>query len=205
MAAASRVTRWAPPALVAVTLLISASPSTHAETPRARDLGWVSIELDPMTTPLGARNLLVYVEPPQLPHWSASIIAFAADFPDWMDDILSYRNRDGDFEHAIRPSPGITLDRFFTAERAGWHVGAFMFLWRHRVRRGGDEASYSTHVILPRVGYRWFPSRRVNFYVDPFAGVMFEYKIAGDNRVDGATHRPTPIIPFASVHMGYHF
>ena len=185
--------------VLTVALVMSPRPS------EARDLGWVGVELDPMTTALGARNLLLYIEPPALPHWSLSGVIFASDFPDFVDGMLSYRNRDKGLDIKVKASPGMTVDYFFEGPRQGWHAGVFMFLWRYEVERGGDRAAFINHIVLPRLGYRWFPFDAVDFYVDPFAGLMFEYTIDGDTRVDGTRAQPTPLIPFATVHAGYHF
>jgi len=192
-------------AAVVIALIALVSTPADASPQDDRDLGWVSLEFDPLTTPLGARNLFVYIEPPALPHVSFSVGVFAADFPDWMDEILSYRNRGADFDSQVRISPGFTVDYFADDERKGWHAGMFNFFWRYRVRRNGMEATFTNHVLLPRLGYRWFPWTSVDVYLDPFAGLMFEYKLGGDNNLDGDVVKPTPIIPFASVHAGFHF
>jgi len=167
-------------------------------------LGWVAVEFDPATTALGARNVFVYVEPPDT-HWSASLGIFAADFPGWVNDILSYRNRDAGLDIDVRVSPGATVDYFLSAQKTGWHGGLMTFLWRYEVSRGGDVGRFTNHVLLPRVGYRWFPFDGINVYLDPFAGLMFEYRVSGDSTVDGERVRPTPIVPFATVHAGFHF
>ncbi len=79
--------------------------AAHADEPRT--LRAIAVEFDPMTTPLGARNLLVTFEPPALPHTSFSAIAFASDFPTWVDDLMSYRNRGEGFDQPTfgRPLP----------------------------------------------------------------------------------------------------
>ncbi len=109
------------------------------------------------------------------------------------------------YDSKINASAGLTVDYFARADRTGWHAGVFMFLWRYEVSRNGDTSRFVNHVIMPRVGYRWFPFHRTNFYVDPFLGLMTEYTVRGDSRVDGEVYRPTPLIPFATVHVGYHF
>ncbi len=183
-----------------------ADPKTRpSNDPSVPNLGWVGLELDPLTTPLGARNLFVYLEPPSLPHWSVSLGVFASDFPDRVDELLSYRNRNRDFDIKVRLSPGLTIDYFLAGKRHKWHVGLMSFLWRYEVERNGDVATFTNHVILPRVGYRWFPFESVNVYLDPFVGLMTEYKVAGEANVDGDEVKPTPIIPFATAHLGFHF
>ncbi len=190
-------------ALIALLLLLLASSKASAASPR--DLGWISIELDPITTAMGAKNLLVNIAPPKLSNWSLTGIAFAADFPGWVDNILSYRNRDEEFNSRINLSPGASVDYYIENERSGWHTGLLMFLWRYEVTRNNDRARFINHIVMPRVGYRWFPFETVDVYLDPFAGVMFEYNVDGNNQVDGSTVRPTPIVPFATIHAGYHF
>ena len=75
-----------------------AAPDENA-TPEDRQLGWVSLELDAVTTPLGARNLLLLVEPPDT-HWSIGGGANGGDYVGIIDDLLF----DG-FDVQLRPSP----------------------------------------------------------------------------------------------------
>ena len=170
-----------------------------------RKLGWVSVEFDPITTPLGARNLLVYLEPPALPHASFGAVAFASDFPGWVDDLMGYRNRGEGFDLRVRPSPGVVADWYLGEDRAGWHVGAFAFYWRYEAARGGDVARFQNLIAMPRVGYRWFPFDRLPVYLDPFVGAMFEARAGGESDLDGSRVRPSPVLPFATIHLGLHF
>lgn len=169
-----------------------------------RPLGPLAVEFDPMTTPLGARNVFLLIEPPALPHMTFSVGAFASDFAPWVDDLMSWPNRGQDFDLRVRPSPGLTVDAYLREDHQGLHAGGFLFLWRYEAERGGETAHFTNQILLPRIGYRWFPGPQTRVYLDPFAGVMFESFVAGDNRLDGDVVKPAPAVPFATVHLGLH-
>lgn len=169
------------------------------------DRGPVAIEFDPITTVMGARNLLVHIEPSGVPHWTFGGIVFAADFPTWMDNFLSYRNRHAGFDSRIELSGGVATDYYFDGARQGLHVGAIAFVWNYKVSRNNDVGRFSNLEFMPRVGYRYFPFERVSIYLDAFAGLQTELHLTGDNIVDGSQVRTTPILPFGTVHLGFHF
>ncbi|MEZ4364109.1 MAG: hypothetical protein R3B48_28305 [Kofleriaceae bacterium] len=183
---------------LALALLTSVSPARAERGP-------VAVEFDPITTTLGARNLLVHIEPAAVPHWTFGVIAFAADFPDWVDHLMSYRNRDAGFDSRIELSGGVATDYYLDAARHGVHVGVIAFVWNYRVARNGDVARFANLEVLPRVGYRYFPFLEVALYLDAFAGLQTELRLTGDDVVDGSEVKTTPILPFGTVHVGYHF
>ena len=187
--------------LTLATLLFGTSLTLSAQDNR----GQFAVEFDPITTSLGARNLLLYYEPNALEHWTFSGIVFAADFPDWVDDLMSYRNRDKNFESKIAPSLGAGTDYFFNRNKEGAHLGVILFLWNYEVSRNAQKAEFSNLEILPRVGYRYFPFSGVDLFLDAFAGLQFEIRAGGNNSLDGEEVEPTPILPFMTVHLGYHF
>ncbi|MEZ4403939.1 MAG: hypothetical protein R3B06_28200 [Kofleriaceae bacterium] len=186
-------------ALGVVVAAAALAPAAHAER------GPVAVEFDPLTTALGARNLLVHVEPAAVPRWTFGAIVFAADFPDWVDHLMSYRNRDAGFDSQIGLSGGLATDYYPDPRRQGLHLGVIAFVWNYRVARGGDVTRFANLEVLPRVGYRYFPVRRLGLYLDGFAGLQAEFRLTGDAVVDGATVRTTPVLPFGTVHLGYHF
>lgn len=190
------------PPLVARALLLSA---VVAATPANADRGPLAVEFDPITTAMEARNLLVHLEPKATPHWTFGAIAFAADFPDWVDDLMSYRNRDAGFDSRIELSWGLATDYYLDPRRQGLHVGAIAFVWNYRVARNGDVTRFSNLEIMPRAGYRYFPFRQVAIYLDAFAGLQAELHLTGDHEVDGVDVKATPLLPFGTVHLGYHF
>ncbi|MEZ4652851.1 MAG: hypothetical protein R3E12_04395 [Candidatus Eisenbacteria bacterium] len=186
-------------------VLLLASGVIGTTSAAERELGMFSVEFDPLTTPLGARNLLLYVEPDTWNHWSFSAIAFASDFPNWVDDLMGYRNADKGFDVRVRLSPGATVDRFFRNQRTGWHAGILAFVWRYEVARAEDQIKFEDLIIMPRLGFRWFLWENRNLYLDPFVGMMLERRLGGAAIVDGEQWKASPVLPFATIHVGYHF
>ena len=115
-----------------------------------------AVEFDPITTAVGAKNLLLYYEPKES-HWTFSAIGFSADFPEWVTDFMSHKNKGKGFDYEIKPSLGLGTDYFVNKNKTGAHYGLILFLWNYEVSRNNQTAEFSNLEILPRAGYRYFP------------------------------------------------
>jgi hypothetical protein len=62
--------------------------------------------------------------------------------------------------------------------------------------------------------FTWYPFKKQNFYLRPWAGIGYQSVITGtiepdkvdtDLNVGNLEYHLTPLMPFASVHLGYRF
>ncbi|MGD1847983.1 MAG: hypothetical protein ACFB10_21530 [Salibacteraceae bacterium] len=166
---------------------------------------WIGIETDPITTAFGARTLSAVVEPPKVAHWSLFLNVVRADFPGWMDDFLNPQNQDKGFESRVNIGGGFAVDYFLNEDRKGTYFGLVQLFFENKVSRNQASQTLLTHNLIPRVGYRWYPFSKANLYLNPFAGLRYEYAPRGDFSVDGTAFEAAGFQPFGTLHLGYHF
>lgn len=166
---------------------------------------WLSIETDPMTTMFGAKTVSLLVEPENIRHWSLFTNVVSADFPQWMDDLLNPKNKDKGIDARIKVGGGFALDYFFRPEREGYYVGLINLFFNNALQKGSTEETVVSHNIIPRVGYRWYPFKGRNFYVNPFLGIRYEYLLTKAMPLQGESFKAAGTQPFGTIHIGYHF
>jgi len=171
---------------------------------QAPDRGWLAIETDPMTTAFGAKTLSVLVEPAATPHWSFFGNAVRADFPSWMDDFLNPKNKGKELETSIAFGGGLSADYFLSETRNGWYVGVLNLLFNNEVAHSSGSYRVATYNIIPRFGYR-MPLYKHWLYLNPFAGLRYEYLLQDAPATDAAAFEAAGLQPFATVHLGIHF
>lgn len=187
--------------LLFIFLIIIPLVASEAQKPKT----WLAIETDPITTLFGATTLSVLIEPQRVGNWSLSTNIVAADFPDWMDNLLNPANKGKGFDTRIAIGGGFAIDYFLKAEREGCYVGFINLFFQNKVEKGGASGDVLSHNIIPRVGYRWYPFERSNFYVNPFLGIRYEYLPKHRLIVGGEEFEAAGFGPFGTIHIGYHF
>ncbi|MEL6659656.1 MAG: hypothetical protein AAFR36_24550 [Bacteroidota bacterium] len=187
--------------LIAGLLLLSVIQSNA----QALSRGWLGIETDPVSTTLGARTLSVIVEPRTVDHWSLFLNVVRADFPDWMDDFLNPNNKGKNFTSRIAIGGGFALDYFPKQNREGLYFGLVNLFFQNEISRNTASRSIVTHNIIPRMGFRWYPFKKTNLYLNPFFGLRYEYSWQKSSTVDGTNHSTAGLQPFGTLHLGYHF
>lgn len=170
-----------------------------------RAIGWLGVETDPMTTVFGARTLSILVEPQKTPHWSLFLNVVYADFPTWLDDLTNPKNEGKGFDTRILLGGGAALDYFLKEERVGTYFGMIHLFFENEVIKDNERQEVLTHNIIPRIGYRWYPFRRVNFYLNPFLGLRLEHDFGKGMQVSGKAYEAAGLQPFGTMHVGYHF
>ncbi len=176
-----------------------AGPSLAQGEPR----GAGALETDPLSTAIGARTLTLQWNPEESGGVALSAVAFSGEFPDFAQRLLRLRNDSG-VDWRIGPSFGVGVDYFVASRAEGLFLGVVALEFHNVIERRGDRSRFFSINFIPRVGYRWFLDADSSIYVAPFGGPRFEFKLAGDNSVDGVVFEPTRVAPFATVHVGIH-
>ena len=161
----------------------------------------VLVETDPATFALKGAAGHVRLRSEALPGWTFGAGAYLLDFPAPMID-LNEANRDEDWNVRITPGIGLFLDRSLREDGRGFQYGLQMGMQRYEVsapgQTGGD--GYWNLLVMPRAGYEWHPLDN-GFYVFQWAGLGWTSTVAGSS---GAYH-VAPLVPFATLHMGWQF
>ncbi|MEM7573949.1 MAG: hypothetical protein AAF433_13665 [Bacteroidota bacterium] len=166
---------------------------------------WLSLETDPITTVFGARTLSFTIEPLKPKHWSWFGNIVRADFPDWMDELLNPKNADKGFDSEISIGGGIGIDYFFKEDREGLYVGLLSLFFEYSISRDQLRAPLLTHNLIPRLGYRWYPWKKLSWYLNPFLGWRYEHSFGKSLELGEQRFLPAGWQPFGTIHLGFHF
>lgn len=160
----------------------------------------VLVETDPATFALGGGAIHLRLRPDSS-LCSYGIGAYALDFPSLMVD-LHQPNRKEDWKVSIQPGIGLFADRGFGIPSRHWTLGMQAGIQRFSVEAPGQEGSdgYWNLLVMPRAGFHWAPFQN-GFYLFPWAGVGYTRTISGTS----GDFDVSPVVPFATLHMGWQF
>lgn len=118
------------------------------------------IETDPMTTMFGAKTISLVLENDNIKHWSVFANVVTADFPNWMDEILNPANKGKGFDSRIKIGGGLSVDYFLDSKNQGWYVGWIHLVFNYQVQKDGIGKNLLALNTIPRVGYRYFFTKK---------------------------------------------
>ena len=188
--------------LLIVIFLFLAAPSYAAD---ADSL--FSLEVDPATFFLKGYSLHFRFTPSNsaAAHWVFGLGIYALEFPDPLRDLV-VNNSDDNLDLKLTHGYGLFSEYYLRPDRRGWFLGGQLALTQYDLHNPskGSDAHYTTLLIMPRAGYRWFPFQN-GFYLLPWIGVGYNPKVSGGTTVGDKTYHLSPILPFATLHLGYQF
>ncbi len=165
-----------------------------------------SLETDPATFAFNGYALHARVAPADWPRIRLGAGVYSMKFPALFVNI-NPDNADKGWEVQLKTGIGFFSEYFFNAERSAWLVGG-QLAWQNYILKNdaspGARADYSIVLLMPYVGYRWFPLEN-GFYVQPWAGLGYAKKVRGSSRIDSRAYKVSPLLPFITVHLGYRF
>ncbi|HMQ63773.1 MAG TPA: hypothetical protein PKE06_24025 [Flavilitoribacter sp.] len=132
--------------------------------------------------------------------------AYALGFPDLMVG-LDPKNKDKGWDVRIADAWSLFGEYYFDEAGRKWFAGLQAGIQNFRIRNEGlpgAESRYRNLILMPSVGYSWSPFR-IPVYIKPWVGIGYTAKVSGNNRIEGAEYNISPILPFATLHMGYVF
>ncbi len=165
-----------------------------------------SLETDPATFAFNGYALHARVAPAGWSRIRLGAGVYSMKFPALFVNI-NPDNADKGWEVQLKTGIGFFSEYFFNAERSAWLVGGQLAWQNYLLKNGaspGTRADYSIVLLMPYVGYRWFPLKN-GFYVQPWAGLGYAKKVGGSTRIDSRTYQVSPLLPFITVHLGYRF
>jgi hypothetical protein len=165
-----------------------------------------AIETDPATFAFSGYALHARLQPAGLANWNFGAGVYAMDFPDLFVDINS-ANRDKGWTVRLNQGFGLFTEYHFRGRESGWLLGGQVALQEYKIENGEVSSASSTYrnaLLMAYGGYRWYLFGE-NFYVQPWGGLGYTWKVDGDNSLAGETYEVAPLVPFMTVHIGYAF
>lgn len=165
-----------------------------------------SVETDPATFAFNGYALHARVTPTGWDQWVVGVGIYSMDFPDLFID-MDAENKNMNWDVRLDRGLGLFAEHYFNSGNTGWYIGGQIALQRYKIKNSiisDGSSSYTNLLIMPAVGYRWFPMDN-GIYIQPWMGVGYTSKISGSNRLSGMEYHISKIIPFATFHIGYRF
>jgi hypothetical protein len=190
-----------------IVAVLGAASAARAEAPRTR----ISAETDPVTFAFRGFALHVRVAPrgaPRLLVGAGTLLGpwfTTVTLPDLIVD-ADPANRGEGWTVAVRGGVTSFIEYFPAGANRGWFIGEQVGVQAFRITRSGAEgsAAFAQMPVMTYGGFAWRPLDG-DLYLKPWVGLALVPTIAGTSRLDGQEYRRLPILPFATVHVGYTF
>lgn len=166
-----------------------------------------AVETDPATMLLNGYAAHIRIAPASFTRWSFGFGTYALDVPDLMIDMNS-ANRDQGWESRLQSGNGIFGEYFLSNSYKGWYIGGQISQQRYQIlnnRQGSEKTQYVNALLMFHWGYRWYPSTKSNWYLQPWLGLGYTRKLSGETHLGDQNYEIDPIMTFTTVHVGYSF
>ena len=165
----------------------------------------ISVEIDPATFVLSGYGIHLRLKPKNSQHFLIGIGAYAMDMPDVLVD-FNENNKEKGWDVRLNQGYGLFGEYHFAEVNKKWFVGTQLSLQEYKIENESIEGSekFSNILIMAYTGYTWklFNS---DFYIKPWAGVGYTSKVSGSNTLGNLEYDISPIMMFATLHIGYTF
>ena len=131
---------------------------------------------------------------------------YSMKFPDILVD-FNPENADKGWDVQLKQGYGLFTDYYFNSTQDEWFLGAQLAIQEYRIKNsdtGSDHQDFTNFLIMPYVGYRWFPADD-GIYIQPWMGIGYTEQISGSTQLGDNNYDVSPIIPYLAVHIGYRF
>lgn len=173
----------------------------------AQKSSWFSIETN--TTPwiFGGYALGVNIKPKSLHRWGfLAGVAGNADFSPFIVDVFKPQNSDKGIDWEVSQAYVLAVDYYLEPDtNEGMYVGLFNFIFENDLQKNGERSEFTSHTVLARSGYRWYPGEQQHFYLNPWGGVGTEYRWNGEQTVADTEWETSGFAYFISLNAGFTF
>ncbi len=164
-----------------------------------------SLEIDPVTFGFRGYSLHLRVKPKNSDHLLIGVGAYAMDMPTALVD-FNPNNIDKGWKLRLNQGYGAFGEYHFSEVNKKWFMGAQTSIQEYKIQNETIEGSEKfTNFLLMAYGGYTFQPFKFNLYIKPWAGIGYTTKIAGNNSLGNLAYDISPIIPFATLHIGYTF
>ena len=165
-----------------------------------------SIETDPSTFVFKGYAFHIHIKPKNSKHWMIGAGTYGLDMPGIMVD-MNKENKDKGWNVRINNAYSLFSEYYFKEANSKWYVGLQAGVQNFKNTNDNitsKESKYSNLLLMPSIGYNWQPFK-FPLYVKPWFGAGYTSKISGSNSIDNLEYNISPLIPFATLHVGYTF
>ncbi len=163
----------------------------------------LSIELDPAPYILGGYSVSLKYSSANHPQIAYMASIYQSDFPDGMM-VKSNKNK-GWTDMKIKTSYASFVELYLNKERKGFYFGSSAFWYRKSVELETINRRTEFSSIYPniRVGYVWYPFKKLNLYLNPWFNIGSEINLDKKNQLNGIEFEPNKFNYIVALHIGY--
>jgi hypothetical protein len=183
------------------TLLIVFASSLYGQVSTSKH--YLSLELDPAPYILGGYSLSIKYSMKSAPRLAIMGSVFSSSFPEAM--MLPENSEKGWSEMKFETSYAIFTDFYLNVERKGFYVGPSVFLYNKSasLRYYDERVTFSTLFPNVRIGYVWYPFKKIQLYCNPWINVGSEISIDNKNQLNGISFDLNKFNYIVAIHVGY--
>jgi len=165
----------------------------------------ISVEVDPAPFILKGYSFSIRYNHQRLPNWSIMASAFAADFPNSMVSDVNRKN--GWKELKFTCSKALFVDYHFKQSGKGLFVGPSVFFYNSTATNTNTQQTVSFTTVYPnlRIGYSWYPFRKLNLYATPWINIGKEFMTGNTNKFTGSPYQTDNFKYILALHIGYKY
>jgi len=165
----------------------------------------ISLEVDPITFGFNGYGLHLRMKPANIENLLFGIGAYAMDVPKALVD-FNKNNKDKGWDVRLNQGYGLFFEYHFSKVNDKWFAGGQLGWQQYKIENSFAEGTekYSNILLMTYGGYTWQPFK-LNFYIKPWAGIGYTTKISGTNSIGNLEYDISPVIIFATLHVGYTF
>jgi len=163
----------------------------------------LSIELDPAPYILGGYSVSLKYSSKNNPKIAYMVSIYQSDFPDGM---INKPNKDNGWtDLKIETSYAMFVDFYLNKNRKGFYFGPSVFLYNKSVELGQikERTEFSTIYPNARVGYVWYPFKKVDLYLNPWVNFGSEINLDHKNQLNEIEFEPNKFNYIVALHIGY--
>jgi len=161
-----------------------------------------SLETDPATLAFNGYAAHLRVSPSSLENWSLGVGLYALDIPNFM---LDSANTGKGWKSRLDQGVGLFAEYYLDKSRRGWFFGAQLAKQNYILSKENstNESAYQNQLLMLHSGYRWYPSPKSTWYLQPWLGLGYSQTVSGQTSLSGDNFKINPLVSFATIHIGY--
>lgn len=165
----------------------------------------LSVELDPAPYILSGYSVSIKYSPKQTPRVAYMASIYQSDFPDGM--MTKVNTEKGWTSMKLKTSYAAFTEFYINEERKGFYVGPSVF-WYNKsaeLKSINSRTEFSTIYPNARIGYIWYPFKKMNLYLNPWFNIGSEINVDQQNQLGGIEFEPNKLNYILALHIGYSF
>lgn len=165
-----------------------------------------SIETDPSTFAFKGYAIHLRIKPKPSSHWVIGAGTYALNMPAMMVN-LNNQNKNKGWNVRINSAYSLFGEYYFKEANKKWFIGMQAGIQNFKNTNNNvanKMAKYSNLLLMPSIGYNWQPFK-FPVYIKPWFGLGYTKKISGNHATENLAYHISPLVPFATLHVGYTF